>query len=99
MKRRIEVVHTAVEINGEMTYGTPKTHQCRSVPLPRSLVDALAEHVPAAKQIGKPGLTPHDLRHTAASLAVQVGAEVSGATNAWACVRSDDARRVRRPLR
>lgn len=105
MKRRIEVVHTAVEINGEMTYGTPKTHQCRSVPVPRSLVDALAERiagkgpddlvftsprgdvmrnhnfrsrvfVPAAKQIGMPGLTPHDLRHTAASLAVQAGANV-----------------------
>lgn len=45
MKRRIEVVHTAVELNGEMTYGTPKTHQRRSVPVPRSLVDALAEHV------------------------------------------------------
>lgn len=32
--------------------------------------------VPAAKQIGMPGLTPHDLRHTAASLAVQAGANV-----------------------
>ena len=42
LKRRIEVVHTAVELNGEMTYGTPKTHQRRSVPVPRSLVDALA---------------------------------------------------------
>jgi integrase len=105
MKRRIEVVHTAVELNGEMTYGTPKTHQRRSVPVPRSLVDALAEHVagkgpedlvfatprgdvmrnhnfrsrvfaPAAAFIGMPGLTPHDLRHTAASLAVQAGANV-----------------------
>lgn len=34
MRRRIEVEHTAVELNGEMTYGTPKTHQRRSVPLP-----------------------------------------------------------------
>ena len=105
MKRRIEVVHTAVELNGQMTYGTPKTHQRRSVPVPRSLVDALAEHVagrkpddlvfttprgdvmrnhnfrsrvfaPAAAFIGVPGLTPHDLRHTAASLAVQAGANV-----------------------
>ena len=42
MRRRIEVVHTAIELDGQMTYGTPKTHQCRSVPLPRSLVDALA---------------------------------------------------------
>ena len=45
LKRRIEVVHTAVELNGEMTYGTPKTHQRRSAPVPRSLVDALAAHV------------------------------------------------------
>ena len=94
-----------MEIDDEMTSGTPKTHQCRSVPVPRSLVDALAEHVagkapddlvfttprgdvmrnhnfrsrvfvPAAKQSGMPGLTPHDLRHTAASLAVQAGANV-----------------------
>jgi integrase len=105
MRRRIEVEHTAVELNGEMTYGTPKTHQRRSVPLPRSLVDELARHIagkrpddlvfttprgevmrnhnfrsrvfaPAAKKIGMPGLTPHDLRHTAASLAVQAGANV-----------------------
>ena len=105
VKRRIEVVHTAVELNGEMTYGTPKTHQRRSVPVPRSLVDALAQHmagkgpddlvfttprggvmrnhnfrsrvfVPAAVRIGMPGLTPHDLRHTASSLAVQAGANV-----------------------
>lgn len=105
MRRRIEVVHTAVELEGEMTYGTPKTHQRRTVPIPRSLVDELAEHmagkdlddlvfttprggvmrnhnfrsrvfVPAAEAIGMPGLTPHDLRHTAASLAVQFGATV-----------------------
>lgn len=105
MRRRIEVVHTAVELDGEMTYGTPKTHQRRTVPIPRGLVDQLAEHmagkrpddlvfttargqvmrnhnfrsrvfVQAAKSIGMPGLTPHDLRHTAASLAVQSGASV-----------------------
>ena len=105
MRRRIEVVQTAIELDGEMTYGTPKTHQARSVPIPRSLVDELAEHIaakspddlvfttargdvlrnhtfrsrvfrPAAAVIGVPGLTPHDLRHTAASPAVQAGANV-----------------------
>ncbi|MEP6815405.1 MAG: site-specific integrase [Marmoricola sp.] len=105
MRRRIEVVRTAIELNGAMSYGTPKTHQNRSVPLPRSLVDAIAVQIagkgledlvfttprgdvmrnhnfrsrvfaPAAAQIGVPGMTPHDLRHTAASLAVQAGANV-----------------------
>jgi integrase len=105
MRRRAEIVHTAIELDGEMTYGTPKTHQRRSVAIPRTLVDALAEHVagrgpddlvftsprgevmrnhnfrrrvftPAAVAIGVPGLTPYNLRHTAASIAVQAGANV-----------------------
>ena len=49
MKRRIEVVHTAIELNGEMTYGTPKTHQRRSIPIPRSLVDASRSTSPARR--------------------------------------------------
>ena len=32
----------------------------------------------AAKQIGVPGLVPHELRHTAASLAISAGASVKG---------------------
>ncbi len=39
-----------------MTYGTPKTHQRRSVPLPRSLVDDLGVHVA--------GMGPDDLVFT-----------------------------------
>jgi integrase len=45
MRRRAEIVHTAIELDGEMTYGTSKTHQRRAVPIPRTLVDALAQHV------------------------------------------------------
>jgi len=105
MRRRLEVVRNAIDLGREITYGTPKTHQHRSVPIPRSLVDELATHMagkppddlvftsargaplrnhnfrsrvfsPAATAIGVPQLTPHDLRHTAASLAVQAGANV-----------------------
>lgn len=105
MRRRFQVKRTAIDHGREVGYGTPKTHQERSVPIPRSLVDALAVAVagkspedlvftsptglplrnhnfrarvfkPAADSIGLPQMTPHDLRHTAASLAVQAGANV-----------------------
>jgi hypothetical protein len=45
--RRLEVVQTAIDLGREVTYGTPKTHQHRSVPIPRSLVDELARHMAA----------------------------------------------------
>ena len=105
LRRRLDVVQTLTEVSGRLVTGTPKTHQCRSVPVPRSLVDALAVHTagksaddlvftapeggplrltnfrrrafdPAAHAAGLDGLTPHELRHTAASLAVSAGANV-----------------------
>ena len=105
LRRRIEVAEAVTEVAGRLEWGTPKSHQRRSVPVPRSLVDALAEHVAAkgpedlvftasrggvlrnlnfrrdvfdraAEMAGVPGLTPHELRHTAASLAVSAGANV-----------------------
>jgi integrase len=86
-----------------MIWSTPKTHQSRDVPIPRSLIDALVaqdagkkpEDVlfsnpngdpirlanwrqrvwdPAVAAAGLTGLTPHGLRHTAASLAIASGA-------------------------
>jgi integrase len=106
MRRRIEVAEAMTEVNGgRIVWGTPKSHESRSVPIPRFLVDALAVHVAgraaddlvfttmarsplrnrnarrswfddAAGAAGVPGLTPHELRHTAASLAVSAGANV-----------------------
>jgi integrase len=86
-------------------FSTPKTHQVRTVPIPRFLVEDIAQltagkapddfvfvaskggllrlqnfrHVifdRAVRSAGLDGLTPHALRHTAASLAIAAGADV-----------------------
>jgi integrase len=105
MRRRAEVAESVTPVRGVMTWGTPKGHERRSVPIPRFLVDGLAAHIAgkapdepvftgerggvlraqvfqraaftaAAEAIGVPGLHPHELRHTAASLAIAAGANV-----------------------
>ena len=45
-----------------------------------------------------PSITPHDLRHTAASLAISAGANVGGPTDARSRQGVDDAGRVRRSV-
>jgi integrase len=104
LRRRLTVAESVSEIGGRAIFGTPKTHQRRSVPLPRFLVEPLRDHTAgkspdklvftapggllrsnnfrrrafdrAATDVGLEGLTPHELRHTAASLAVAAGANV-----------------------
>ncbi len=105
LRRRLTVAESVTEVGGRPVWGTPKTHQRRTVPIPLALVDRLAEQVtgkepdalvftapkggplllqsfrrrcfdPAVTRAGLDGLTPHDLRHTAASLAVASGANV-----------------------
>lgn len=106
LRRRLEVAEAVTEINGgRVTWGTPKSHERRSVPIPRFLSEDLAIHLAgktagdlvfsapeggvmrnrnarrawfdrAAVAIDEPGLTPHELRHTAASLAVSAGANI-----------------------
>ena len=105
LRRRLQIAESATEVDGVMVFGTPKSHQCRSVPIPRSLVDELAAACagkaptdfvftapkggvvwlrnwrrrvfdPALHAAGLGELTPHELRHTAASLAVAAGANV-----------------------
>ncbi len=107
MRGRLEVSEAVVEVSGRLIFGTPKSHQVRSVPVPRFLRDDLAGHLagkgpgdlvfssprgavlrvrnfrrgyfdPAAVEVGLDGLVPHELRHTAASLAVAAGASVKG---------------------
>lgn len=91
-----------IEVNGELVFGTPKSHQARWLPVPAFLLEELRQMVAdkgpddlvfaspqgavlrvanfrrgyfdrAAKQVGVPGLVPHELRHTAASLAISAG--------------------------
>ncbi|MDP9093411.1 MAG: site-specific integrase [Actinomycetota bacterium] len=106
MRKRLDVAEAVTEVNGaQLVWGTPKSHERRSVPLPGFLVDELTPHLAgraqdalvfttlrgapmrnrnarrdwfddAAEAIGEPDLTPHGLRHTAASLAVSAGANV-----------------------
>jgi integrase len=129
LRRRIHVRRNAVALGGgDVAVGTPKTHERRTVPLPRFLIDPLAAACrgkgrddivfPAARRGAYakppgagtwfsgavlrcvtaaetaraeercsrperdqvtpvfPRVTPHDLRHTAASLAVSAGANV-----------------------
>ena len=128
LRRRIHVRRNAVNVGGIVEIGTPKTHERRTVPLPRFLVEPLAaacrgkgrddilfpsvvdggyakppgaktwfggavsrctaaaDTARAAEQKQHPNnepatpvfprITPHDLRHTAASLAVSAGANV-----------------------
>jgi integrase len=105
LRRRLTVAESATEVGGTVVFGTPKSHQQRTVPIPASLVESLARRCqgkaaddlvltspegavlrsgnfrrrffdPAAASLGLPDLTPHDLRHTAASLLVASGAHV-----------------------
>jgi integrase len=106
-KRRIRIVQNYTDVSGHLALGPCKTHEKRSVPLPRSFADELGDLArgraaddllftapeggplryanfrsrvfdPAVKEAGLDGMgiTPHKLRHTAASLAIAAGADV-----------------------
>ena len=74
LRRRLEVVRTAIDLGREISYGTPKTHQRREVPIARSLVDDLARHVA--------GKDPEELVFTSTR-----GAPLRNHTSAAACSR------------
>jgi integrase len=105
LRRRFEIAEAVTEVDGVLVWGTTKSHERRSVPIPRFLADDLMLHLAgmdaedlvftgaeggvmrnraarrawfdrAATSIGESGLTPHEMRHTAASLAVSAGANV-----------------------
>lgn len=111
LRSRIDVDQAVSDVDGHLIVGAPKSHQARSVAVPRFLRDRLAEHVngrgrddlvfisprgdmlrvnnwrrsvfdDAAASVGLVGFTPHELRHTAASLAIASGASVKAVQRA-----------------
>jgi integrase len=48
LRRRIRVERSAVEVGAEIVIGAPKTHQARTVTLPRFLADDLAAYMTAS---------------------------------------------------
>ena len=117
MRRRSVITESVTEVRGRAVFSTPKTHQSRSVPIPRFVVDDLAAHVagrasdefvfsaprggvlrarnfrragfePAVAAAGLAPLTPHALRHTAASLTISQPARTSRSSRrCWAIMR------------
>lgn len=104
-RRRIRVEEAATEVGGELVFGTPKTHEARTVIVPGYVIEQLGPLLagkqpddlvftaprggplrannfrrrvfkPAAAKVGLPDLVPHDLRDTAASLAISAGASI-----------------------
>jgi integrase len=49
MRRRLWVSESVSEVNGHMIWSTPKTHQSRDAPIPRSLIDALVAQAAGKK--------------------------------------------------
>ncbi|CAN5769458.1 site-specific integrase [soil metagenome] len=105
-RRRVRVKESATEVAGRLEWGSPKTHETRTVILPGFLADRLAAHVKGMEADhlvftaprGGPlrssnfrrdvwakacevsempeGFLVHDLRDTAASLAISAGASI-----------------------
>lgn len=109
--RIVHVRRAVADVRGTLVWGSPKTHEQRTVPYPSLLDEGISNHVadgrrhdlvfstrngavlrggnfrsrvfaPAVARLhlaspaGFPQITPHDLRHTAASLAISAGANV-----------------------
>ena len=65
-RNRAVIAESVTPVQGQgLVWGTTKTHQRREVPIPRFLVDELAEHV-RRQAAGRPGLRRHPQRPAAA---------------------------------
>src|SRR3954452_7820474 len=69
LRRRLQIEESVTEVDGVMVFGTPKSHQCRSVPVSRSLIDALAEACVGKASTNLVSTAPPGRRAHAAQLA------------------------------
>ena len=128
LRRRATISEAVTEVNGALGWGTPKGHERRDVPIPRFLVDELAEKVAgkahdelvfpgtrgsalrvrvvrrggfdaAIERLSLAPMHPHEVRHTAASLAMVSGADVKVVQQMLGQVSDHDTRPVRPPIR
>jgi integrase len=109
LRRRMDIKEAVAEVSGRLSFGSPKTHQARTVHLPAFVAEMLGHHLesverdaqalvftaprggplrhsntrkaiwdPARARAGEDlaDITPHDLRHTCASLMRAAGADV-----------------------
>ncbi|MDQ3499624.1 MAG: site-specific integrase [Actinomycetota bacterium] len=107
--RRLRITEAATEISGRLIFGTPKTHESRTVHVPSFIAELIGQHLetvdadaqalvftaprggplrysnmrklvwnPARERAGTDlaEITPHDLRHTCASLMRAAGADI-----------------------
>lgn len=98
-RRRVRVRESATEVGGRIVFGQPKTHEHRTVVVPRFVLEGLTPDdglvfraprgghlrtgnfrrqvwLPAVAKCGLGDLVVHDLRDTAASLAIASGASI-----------------------
>ena len=69
MRRRLRVSESVSEVNGHLIWSTPKTHQSRDVPIPRSLIDALVAQACGQERRGRAVQQSERRAHPAGELA------------------------------
>ena len=76
LRRRLTIAEAVTEVGGRLEFGTPKTHQQRTVPLPATLAESLARHCAAASLAVASGATVKSVQrmlgHASAAMTLDV---------------------------
>jgi integrase len=91
LRRRIALEQNAVMVGARVEVGSLKGYKNRVVPLPSFVGDEIAKVCAGKTRDDLLWTTAHDLRHTAASLAVSAGANVKAVQRMLGQVGRPDA--------